>query len=106
MPAPWEITVAEFSHRLQKEPLLLLDVREPSEYSIANLGGRLIPLAELPHRYGELEPTSEIVVLCHHGVRSARAVEFLRKVGFEKVKNLVGGIDRWSVLIDPTIKRY
>jgi sulfur-carrier protein adenylyltransferase/sulfurtransferase len=84
----------------------VLDVREPDEYRIANIGGTLIPLGDLGRRFTELNPDEEIVVLCHHGVRSSHAVSFLRSHGFEKVKNLSGGIERWSLTIDPSVPRY
>ncbi len=70
----------------------LLDVREPHEAAAATLGGLLIPLRELPRRISELDPAREIVVYCHSGVRSARAVEFLIQSGFPRVRNLAGGI--------------
>lgn len=102
-----EITVEELKKRMDaREDIQLLDVREPSEFSTANLGGTLIPLGELTQRYQELDPNRETVVLCHHGVRSAQAVTFLQKMGYDKVSNLRGGIDRWSSKIDPTVPRY
>ena len=85
---------------------LILDVRESEEYRIVNLGGVLIPLGELTARYQELDPEKEIVVLCHHGIRSAQATGFLRSVGFTKAQNLDGGIDRWTNQIDPSLPRY
>ena len=102
-----EISVRELKERLDRgDDILLLDVREPVEYEIANLGARLIPLTELPARVNELDTAREIVVHCHHGPRSARAVEFLKDMGFARVKNLTGGIDAWSVEIDPSMPRY
>jgi len=85
---------------------LILDVREQEEFKIVNLGGVLIPLGELTSRHQELDPEKEIVVLCHHGIRSAHAVGFLRSVGYEKAVNLDGGIDRWTNQIDPSLPRY
>jgi sulfur-carrier protein adenylyltransferase/sulfurtransferase len=85
----------------------LLDVREPHEYQIACLpGATLIPLGELATRTSELDPSRELIVYCHHGVRSARAVSFLRQAGFARVRNLRGGIDAWAVSVDPTMARY
>jgi rhodanese-related sulfurtransferase len=81
-------------------------VREPHEFEICNLDGYLIPLRDLPSRINELDSSKEIVAYCHTGVRSQRAVEFLKTAGFKKVKNLVGGIEAWSVRIDPTVPRY
>ena len=65
-----------------------------------------IPLAELTARLHELDDTEEIVVLCHHGIRSARVASFLAQNGFPKVANLAGGIDSWSAEIDPSVPRY
>lgn len=84
----------------------LLDVRNPDEYAFANLGGYLLPLPQLPARINELDREREIVVHCHTGRRSAKAVEFLYESGFSNVKNLVGGIEAWSVKIDPEVPRY
>jgi rhodanese-related sulfurtransferase len=88
------------------EKILLLDVREPEELQIASIGGTHIPLGDLGRRFHELDPDQEIVVMCHHGVRSAHATAFLRAQGFEKVRNLSGGIERWSVMVDSSIPRY
>jgi len=86
---------------------LLVDVRTPQEWQICRLEGAiLIPLQELPTRLGELDRRHEIVVYCHVGVRSAMAVSFLRGNGFEGARNLEGGIDAWSVHVDPSTPRY
>ncbi len=101
------ISVEELKNRIdRREDLFLLDVREPHEFEIVNLGGSLIPLGELPKRYREVDGTKEIVVICKVGGRSARAVEFMKKQGYSRVKNLVGGIDRWAEKIDPSMPRY
>ncbi|HYG62894.1 MAG TPA: molybdopterin-synthase adenylyltransferase MoeB [Thermoanaerobaculia bacterium] len=85
----------------------ILDVRTPQEHQIAHLPGtRLIPLQELPGRLGELDPADTLVVHCHHGGRSAQAVELLRRKGFAKSINLAGGIHAWSEEIDPSVPRY
>ena len=102
-----EITPEELKGRIDRgEKTFLLDVREPYEYSIANLNGHLIPLRELPARVKELNPSDDIVVHCRSGARSARAVEFLKQAGFKKVRNLVGGIDAWAQRIDKKLPRY
>jgi len=102
-----EITVEQLKAKIDKgETPVLVDVREPSEYKAANIGGKLIPLREIPNRYSELDQDQEIIVHCHHGSRSQRAVEFLYEKGFRKVKNLIGGIDAWSTKIDPKVPRY
>lgn len=85
----------------------LLDVRTPMEHGIARIeGATLIPLQELPQRIAELPREGPIVVHCHHGGRSAQAVEYLRRLGFEETRNLDGGIDAWSLEIDPSVPRY
>jgi len=84
----------------------LLDVREPNEYAICNLGALLIPLNDLPRRLAELDPQRENVVHCRSGSRSAMAVEFLLANGFKDVKNLAGGILAWSAKIDPSMPQY
>jgi adenylyltransferase/sulfurtransferase len=102
-----EISVEQLKQRLDNgDNVFLLDVREPYEYKLVNLGGDLIPLRAIPTRIAELDASKEIVVYCHHGTRSAHAVNFLQKAGFTNVKNLVGGIDQWSLKIDPKLPRY
>ena len=86
--------------------IFILDVREPHEYQICNLGGHLIPLGDLPARMNELDSSREIVAHCRSGVRSAKAVTLLRQAGFGKVKNLAGGILAWSDRVDPTLPKY
>lgn len=89
------------------EELFILDVREPQEFAYARIeGAQLIPLGELPSRYHELETDREMVVYCHHGIRSLQAVYFLAQMGFKRVKNLAGGIDAWSTQADPQVPRY
>lgn len=106
-PTAGSITVEELRQRLERNNnVFILDVRDHEEFRIANIGGYLIPLSELPARIDELDPLREIVVVCHHGTRSAYAVAYLRQMGFSNVKNLVGGIDAWSRRIDRQIPRY
>lgn len=102
-----EISVSQLKSRLEKgEDLFLLDVREPFEHEIANLGGLLIPLGDLPARLHEIDKGRDIIVYCHHGNRSRNATEFLQGQGFRSVTNLAGGIDAWSMDIDPKVPRY
>jgi rhodanese-related sulfurtransferase len=104
-----EITAEAFvERRLQTTAPLLLDVREPWEYDLANLPGSLLmPMGEIPSRaHQELDPDQPIVVLCHHGARSLSVTMWLRDQGFEHVQSLAGGIDRWSRFIDPAVPRY
>ena len=110
--APAEVTtsemqVEELKRRLDAgENLFVLDVREPHEYQICNIGGHLIPLGDLPKRVNELDTSKEIVAHCRSGVRSAKAVNFLRQAGFKKVHNLAGGILAWADRVDPSMPKY
>jgi rhodanese-related sulfurtransferase len=89
------------------EKFVLLDVREAWEVAINRLEGAVtMPMAELGHRHKELDPETEIVVYCHMGVRSLKATRFLMEQQFMNVKNLAGGIDAWSLQVDPKVPRY
>ena len=102
-----EMQVEELKRRLDAgEDIFVLDVREPHEYQICNLGGHLIPLNDLPKRINELDSSQEIVAHCKMGGRSAKAVQFLREAGFKKVHNLAGGILAWADRIDPKVPKY
>lgn len=104
-----EITAEVFAQqRSQPTAPLLLDVREPWEYTTASIPGSvLMPMGDVPSRaHQELDPDKPIVVLCHHGARSLSVTMWLREQGFEHVQSLAGGIDRWSRVIDPSIPRY
>jgi adenylyltransferase/sulfurtransferase len=102
-----EISPEELKRRLDaKEDIFVLDVREPHEYQICNLNGYLLPLGDLPKRVHELDSSREIVAHCRSGVRSAKAVDFLRQAGFKKVKNLAGGILAWAEKVDPRMPKY
>ena len=105
-----EVRAVDVARRRERgERFLLLDVREPEEYRTAHIeGAQLIPLGELEQRIAELSPwrTAPVVVHCHTGVRSARAVRQLRAQGFRDVANLDGGIDAWSLTVDPRVARY
>jgi adenylyltransferase/sulfurtransferase len=93
--------------REEGRDLQLVDVRQPVEHDIAHLSGAtLLPLAELPSRVAELDPARPVVVYCHHGPRSLRATQWLRQQGFPRVASLAGGIDAWSVEVDPAMPRY
>src|SRR5216110_4135940 len=102
-----EMQVEELKERLDRgDDLFILDVREPHEYQICNLGGHLIPLGDLPSRVNELDTSKEIVAHCRSGVRSAKAANFLRQAGFRKVHNLAGGVLAWADRVDPTMPKY
>ncbi len=102
-----QVTVHELKQRMDAgEDLLILDVREPYEYQIANIGGRLIPMNEVPRRIDEIDRDREVIVQCLSGGRSQRVAEYLKQSGYEKVSNLAGGIRAWSEHIDPTIPKY
>jgi rhodanese-related sulfurtransferase len=91
------------------EKFVLLDCREPSEVATARIpGSTTIPMREIPARLAELEPhkTGRIVIHCHHGGRSLRVTQFIRQQGFDQAQNMAGGIDAWSLEIDPTVPRY
>jgi adenylyltransferase/sulfurtransferase len=89
------------------EDFILLDVREDAEWEIAHLEGAIhIPLGTLESRLEELDPSREVIVYCHVGERSVDACLVLWNAGFRKVRNLTGGIDAWSDLIDPSVPRY
>ena len=95
----------------QPQRVVLLDVREPWEIAVArlNLDGvptATIPMAEIPQRMAELDPSQFIVCLCPHGMRSQQVVAFLSRQGFDSVYNLAGGIDAWSLEVDATVPRY
>jgi len=102
------ISPAELAERLKTgEKVNLIDVREPMEFEIARIdGARLLPLSRFNEWIDKLDPEAEIVVMCHHGIRSANLCMFLIRNGFDRVFNLDGGIDLWSKEVDPNIPRY
>lgn len=103
----WEVTPLELKARLDKgDAIQIVDVRDTEEVQIANIGAIHIPLSDLVMRCRELDPNLETVIICHHGIRSAQATVLLNQLGFEKVQNLRGGIDRWSQEVDPKVARY
>jgi adenylyltransferase/sulfurtransferase len=108
VPSDWEIDPVELKTLLDKqEPLFLLDVREPHEWDICRIPGAiLIPLGQLPSRMNQLNSADNIVAYCKSGVRSGKAVDLLKKSGFQKIKNLKGGILGWSDKVDPSVPKY
>jgi adenylyltransferase/sulfurtransferase len=102
-----QMTVQELKQRRDAgEDVFVLDVREPYEYQIANIGGTLIPQGQVPQRLDEIDRNREIVVQCRSGGRSQRIAEFLAQQGYPNVKNLAGGILAWADQIDPTVQKY
>jgi adenylyltransferase/sulfurtransferase len=102
-----QLTAKDLKRRIDGgEDLFILDVREPFEYQIANIGGKLIPQNDVPQRIGEIDRNREIVVHCKAGGRSQRIAEFLKQSGYPKVANLAGGILAWSDEVDPKLPRY
>jgi adenylyltransferase/sulfurtransferase len=104
----WEVSAPELSRRLERgDDVTLIDVREPHEFEICRLpGAALIPLGSLPERMGEMDTSRDLVLFCHHGIRSMRALEMLHQAGFRKLRSLRGGIDAWSREVDPAVPRY
>lgn len=102
------MTPVELSERLALgDRLTVIDVREPLELELAKLpGAKHVPLGTLPDRIGELDRDVPVVVVCHHGIRSAAACAWLVREGFSNVTNLSGGIDAWSTDVDPDVPRY
>ena len=103
----WDISVEDLAKlRDEGADFVLVDVREPHEFEICNLDGRLIPLGEIAERKDELDPEAHVVVHCRSGVRSAKAVALLREAGFGNAWNVQGGILAWIDRIDPSLTRY
>jgi adenylyltransferase/sulfurtransferase len=103
-----EITPRELAARLERnDDLVLLDVREPGEWSVARIpGARLVPLGTLEAATASLDRTRDMVIHCHHGIRSASAVRYLQSQGFTRVWNLAGGIAQWSAEVDASVPQY
>jgi adenylyltransferase/sulfurtransferase len=103
-----DIDVVDVKAKIDRaEPFVLIDVREPHEWQIGHIPyAKLIPLGELPKRVNELNTADEIVAHCKSGVRSAKAVDFLKQAGFKKVRNMKGGILAWSDKVDPSVPKY
>jgi rhodanese-related sulfurtransferase len=107
----FEISPSEVKRRLDAgEKLHLIDVREPNEYAITRIeGSLLIPMRQVPAELQSLEARADeapLIVFCHHGVRSLNVVNWLRNQGLEACQSMAGGIDAWSLSIDPSVPRY
>jgi adenylyltransferase/sulfurtransferase len=102
-----QLTVKELKRRIDAgEEVFILDVREPYEYRIAQIGGKLIPQTDIPNRLSEIDRNREIIVQCRSGVRSQKVAEFLKQQGYPRVVNLAGGILAWADEIDPKMQKY
>ena len=103
-----EITPRELKERLDRgEKVLLVDVREPHEYAICHIeGATLLPMGSIPANLQKLDVDDDVICYCHHGMRSLDAANWLRAQGVKSAKSMAGGIDRWSLEIDPTVPRY
>jgi len=103
-----EITPRELKERLDRgEKVLLVDVREPQEYAICHIeGATLLPMGYIPANLQKLDVDEDVICYCHHGMRSLDVASWLRAQGVSSAKSMVGGIDRWSLEIDPTVPRY
>jgi rhodanese-related sulfurtransferase len=111
MPPTFEITPEEVRRRLEAgEPVQLIDVREPHEYALARIAGsELLPMRTIPAALPKLQAEASgamLVVYCHHGVRSLNVVNWLREQGVEACQSMAGGIDAWSLQVDPSVPRY
>jgi adenylyltransferase/sulfurtransferase len=102
-----QLAVKELKRRIDAgEDAYILDVREPFEYRIANIGGILIPMNEVPRRLAEIDRDREVIVQCRSGSRSQQVAEYLKQLGYPRVVNLAGGILAWSDEIDPSVPKY
>ena len=106
--APLDLSPLDLHRRLQAgDDIQLIDVREEMEFEYCHLpGSQLVPLDELPRRAAEIRTEGPVVVICHHGVRSAHAAGYLRHLGRTNVLNLRGGVDAWAAQVDPTFPVY
>jgi rhodanese-related sulfurtransferase len=104
-----EITAAELKNKLERgEDIQLIDVREPAEYEICRLPASiLIPLGEIPKSQDRIAADKPVVVICHHGFRSAQAIQYLHhRYGYQHLVNLKGGIHAWALQVDPQMTQY
>jgi len=104
----YEISPSDAAELLRNQSVRLIDVREPWEFAATSVAGSLpIPMGEIPLRAPiELDRGEQLIVMCHHGVRSMNVTVWLRRQGFEKAQSMRGGIDAWSLEVDPTVARY
>ncbi len=103
--------VHEYLEKMTGQPVplqpLLLDVRENWEYDICHIrGSELVPMQTIPNHLERLDPNREIIVICHHGVRSRMVGRFLEQAGFKNIRNLTGGVTAWAQLVEPSMPTY
>jgi adenylyltransferase/sulfurtransferase len=106
---PLEISVEETKRLLDETPdaVMLIDVREPFEVETCRIAGaESIPMRQIPEHVGSLPKDKHLLIHCHHGGRSLRVTEYLRANGYDAVTNVAGGINAWSLQIDPSVPRY
>jgi rhodanese-related sulfurtransferase len=103
-----EITAREVKQRLDRgDKLLLVDVREPHEHALCRIEGAvLIPMGSIPANLQKLDTDDDVICFCHHGMRSLDVANWLRQQGVKSAKSMAGGIDRWSLDVDPNVARY
>ena len=103
-----EISVREVKERLDRgDQLLLVDVREPHEHAICHIQGAVfVPMGSIPANLQKLDVDEDVICFCHHGMRSFDVANWLRSQGVKSAKSMSGGIDRWSLEIDPSVPRY
>jgi rhodanese-related sulfurtransferase len=103
-----EISVGELQEKKKAgESFLLIDVREPWEYDLCRIAGaKLIPMGTIPANLQQLDGDEQVICYCHHGQRSLEVAAWLRAQGVEQAQSLAGGIERWSLEIDPSVPRY
>ena len=101
------MTAAQLAAHLENAAPLLLDVREPWEFDICKIEGSInLPMSQVPQRLDELREKGEIIVICHHGVRSQQVIWFLQQQGFDQLVNLDGGVDAWARSVDTNMPVY
>ena len=104
-----QMTVTELQQRLKESSnnFVLVDVREPWELEVCSFPDALeIPMGQVPARVDEINPDQDVIIVCHHGIRSQRVAYYLQNVGFENLFNVRGGIDAWAREIDPAMAKY
>jgi rhodanese-related sulfurtransferase len=104
----FEISPADAAELLKEKQARMIDVREPWEFATAHIEGSVpMPMGDVPARaHQELDPEERLVLICHHGVRSMNVAVWMRNQGFERAQSVRGGIDAWSVEVDPAVSRY